>query len=181
MMRIPLFKVYRAFPELDRFPDEECERFVKRARRTQLKWMWIPLLTAPVVFVLVVIAMVAIGRYLDEELRQLSLWIDRTIGRVFPDGDYSVGELLIAGGALLAVTVGPWLGFAVPRDMVLRRAIAKRLDVAACNGCDHSLLGLPLLAEVERPAVRCPECGQVMVLEEIGLTAEDVIVREERA
>lgn len=26
-------RIYRAFPELDRFPDEACERFVRAARR----------------------------------------------------------------------------------------------------------------------------------------------------
>lgn len=30
-MRIPTHKIYRAFPELDRFSDEECERMMVRA------------------------------------------------------------------------------------------------------------------------------------------------------
>lgn len=29
-MRIPVSKIYRAFPELDSFTDEQCERFMKR-------------------------------------------------------------------------------------------------------------------------------------------------------
>lgn len=29
-MRIPLSKIYRAFPELDSFTDEQCKRFMKR-------------------------------------------------------------------------------------------------------------------------------------------------------
>ena len=33
-MRFPLDKVYRAFPELDPFTDEQCRRFVQRVRVT---------------------------------------------------------------------------------------------------------------------------------------------------
>ncbi len=32
-MRLPAFKVYRAFPELDRFSDEQCRRFMSAAKR----------------------------------------------------------------------------------------------------------------------------------------------------
>lgn len=36
-MRIPLNKVYRAFPELDQFSDEQCEVFVKRVLSVRIQ------------------------------------------------------------------------------------------------------------------------------------------------
>ncbi len=41
-MRIPFSKVYRAFPELDRFSDAECRRLVVRARveRAWFQLVW---------------------------------------------------------------------------------------------------------------------------------------------
>lgn len=33
-MIIPFSRVYRAFPELDRFSDDECDRFVSLAQRS---------------------------------------------------------------------------------------------------------------------------------------------------
>jgi len=39
-MRLPAFKVYRAFPELDRFSDEQCEGFVAAANRSGSGRAW---------------------------------------------------------------------------------------------------------------------------------------------
>lgn len=178
-MRIPMSKVYRAFPELDRFPDHECERFVRRARRRVLKWMWFPVLALFGSFAAIAFGSVMLATYASEAIRAIAQTIDRTIGG-WLEADFPVGDLIIAAAFLLALTIGPWLAFALPRDALLRRAIAKRIEIANCTGCEHSLLGLPLLGEVRDdqpgPAVRCPECGRVMVLDEIGLTPDDLIV-----
>jgi hypothetical protein len=179
-MRIPLAKVYRAFPELDRFPDHECERFVKRARRTQLRWMWLPVLALPVSLALAIASVALVASTLEAQIRAINHAADRVLGGAFEavlGSSVYPSDILMPLCVLLLISLGPWLTFAVLRDTLLRRAIARRLEIANCTGCDHSLLGLPLLEDHPKPAVRCPECGREMVLAEIGLTPEDLIAR----
>ena len=175
-MRIPVSKMYRAFPELDPFPDHECRRFVRRARRRVLAWMWVPVVGLLASFAAIVAIVVMIITHYEDELRTVSRWLDRCIGGVI-SVDYPVGDLAILVVFLLAITVGPWLAFALPRDALIRRAIAKRIEIAECTGCEHSLIGLPLLVGRADPAVRCPECGREMVLSEIGLIPDDLLAR----
>ena len=175
-MRIPLTKVYRAFPELDGFPDHECRRFVRRARRRVLVWMWVPVVGLFGSFAAIAAAIVAVNVHFRDQLRSLSRWFDRAIGGVIPV-EYPVGDLAVAAIFLFAITVGPWLAFALPRDSLIRRAVAKRIEIADCTGCEHSLIGLPLLTGRADPAVRCPECGRDMVLSEIGLIPDDLLAR----
>ena len=174
-MRIPLNKIYRAFPELDAFPDHECERFVKRARRRVIKWMWLPVISLPISFVLMVGALILIQIAAGAAVTATVQFIDGAIARWMPKSDFSLGEVVVAAAGLMLITLGPWLSFALLRDRILRRTIAKRIEIADCNTCDHSLLGLPLLIEEPRAAVRCPECGATAVLEDIGLTPDDII------
>lgn len=175
-MRIPLAKIYRAFPELDPFPDHECERFVKRARRAVLKWMWLPILALPAAFLVAVGLIGLVTWAMGGSLTPAISFIDRRIGGLWGAQGVSPGELTVLGWMLIMPTVGPWLAFAVSRDALLRRAIGKRLAVVSCTKCEHSLLGLPLLEKRPKPAVRCPECGTLLVLAEIGLTPVDLIV-----
>ena len=37
-MRVPGTKIYRAFAELDRFNDEQCERFLSVAQKPFWRW-----------------------------------------------------------------------------------------------------------------------------------------------
>lgn len=180
-MRIPLTKVYRAFPELDRFSDRECERFVTRARRRRLRWMWIPMLAMPVAFIAAIAFVVFVASTFEPQIRAINRFADRTFGGAFEailGTNIWPSDVLMPLTVLLLISVGPWLAFAVLRDTILRRLISKRLEIANCTTCDHSLLGLPLLAEHPKDAVRCPECGREMVLDEIGLTPDDLIARE---
>lgn len=180
-MRIPLSKVYRAFPELDRFSDAECERYVKRARRAQLKWMWVPVVAMPFSLALIAGLIFIITKTLDPTIRAIGRFADRALGGVFDavfGPDLFPSDLLVPGAFLLASTIGPWLTFAVLRDRLLRRAIARRLEITECTACEQSLVGLPLLADQPTAAVRCPECGAVMVLSHLGLTPADIIARD---
>ena len=176
-MRMPLLKVYRAFPELDAFPDHECKRFVRRARRLVLKWMWVPIVGLVGGLALMFGLLVFVTSSFRNQLSDLARWLDRLVGGLIPV-DYPVGDLVLAGAFLVLLTVVPWLAFVLPRDALLRRAIARRLEIANCTGCEHSLLGLPVLGGGGDPVVRCPECGREMVLREIGLTPEDLLVRD---
>ncbi|MEX2217696.1 MAG: hypothetical protein WD749_02965 [Phycisphaerales bacterium] len=162
-MRIPVRKIYRSFPDLDAFSDAECERFILQAT-SQRPWMlgWAVLVGAGlaalwlfVLIPLIVLAADAIGPKLTSD-----------------------AALAISGITLTTLAV---LGTLLPamwvRDTLLIRTIRDRIALARCPFCGQSLLGLPLLANSERETVRCPECGRVVILEEIGLRHAELIPR----
>lgn len=148
-MRIPLNKIYRAFPELDRFSDEQCERYVLQAMRISGRRRLVRhTLEASVgvgIFFLVLFAVASVS--------------PMTPGRGF-----------IVAYAVLLVAL-PIVGWLIARDQLLRQAIKARLTSARCPACDYSLLGLPVHGEV----VVCPECGEAIDLEHHGLTEADLL------
>jgi hypothetical protein len=162
-MRFPWSKIYRAFPELDGFPDEECERYVLQVR-AQGRTGCVPGMAG--ILGAIAFAVVAPPGY-GRLSAQAPLW--------FPS-DFSPLVLLV--GLVLAAAMPALL----MRDQLLIRAIRTRIDNARCTMCKHSLLGLPLLAgETAGPAVRCPECGSVIVLSAIGLLPGDLLPRAAEA
>jgi ribosomal protein S27E len=163
-VRIPLSKVYRAFPELDRFSDAECERYVLQVRiqhRSQLAAL--PILASALVAVLWCggLPLLVLGQ------RSVRAYLRRT---------QDLNDLGVAA-TVMTLCLSVALAGYLTRDWVVRRHIAGRIDNARCANCRHSLLGLPLLASHADDAVRCPECGSVMVLHTIGLTVDDLIPR----
>jgi hypothetical protein len=160
-VRLPVANVCRAFPELDPFTDAECERFVARVRaRRMILGFWAAAICIFLVWMLKIflggIAMVAL------ELAPRS-----------DDGGLALGVVL----SVLACSTSLIGGF-LARDVLLIRAIRRGVDNARCRNCNQSLLGLPLMPGGGRETVRCPECGQVTLLDEIGMTHAELIPRE---
>lgn len=162
-MRIPTRKIYRAFPELDQFSDEQCERFMQRLRVSGARN------TIPqAVFVAVTVVGLAIAcsassfvfAVLEDELQS------RRNGDVHSIYDFVV--LLIGFG--LPVFLG-----LIARDFTLRRhlklVINEKLDRIRCLACKYILIG----QVVHENQVTCPECGSVMPLDQLGIVAEDLI------
>lgn len=151
-MRLLTRRIYRAFPELDRFPDEACERFVRAARRG---------LAAKVVHascVLIVSLLAGIGasfaffrsiRFFDrwgDSLAFESVWL--TLGLI--------AWMLVLG------CIPVLMGLAA-RDRLLRRRVGQVLHSrGSCNVCRYSLLGLPVGDDLK---VACPECGSVVTVD----------------
>ncbi len=135
-MRLPLSKVYRAFPELDRFDDAACRAFVSDVSRQH--W-WSALQTA--IFSVVVAVLLALGGLLiiGTEMAQRQSVLTRW------------GEL----AGLIVVFVGPILFGMAMRDWWLRRRLQERIDASRCFACNYSLVGMP----AEEAGIRCPECG----------------------
>lgn len=160
-MRLPVRKLYRAFPELDPFSDEECERYLLQAY-AQRRVTGLPLLAGAQIWIVASAALLQFKSSLFPRLR----------GGVIPDLDL----LIITAGPMAAALV---TGFLV-RDWLLRRALARRLDSVRCTRCRQSLMGLPLLNTGDgRHAVRCTECGSVMWLAAMGLVPADLMARAE--
>jgi hypothetical protein len=152
---VPLSKVYRAFPELDRFSDQECADFVARARtRGRLVlWPWATALVLGVVWWF--------------GLRPIATW---AAAAMFSErtGDLTLLAAIL-GFFTLAVGTTGFAAFTV-RDAILRDLVRGRINTARCPACKHSLLGLPLVPGTEAESVRCPECGSVTALAMIGLS-----------
>jgi len=169
-MRLPTFKVYRAFSSLDHASDDECESYIRRVKANYspsreifpwamfaaalLAWptFWI---TAPLWFNLS--AYVPIPKSLDANIILLAV--------------SSVYIACISG--LLA------------RDGSLYFALKAELGRTNCRRCGQSLLGVPITTIGAEPDpannfIRCPECGKKYCLLEIGLTPRELVPLEKR-
>ena len=144
-MRIPLGRVYRAFPELDRFTDAQGEQFVRAACKRGWRRYFHRILV--VVFLLLgwvaASVMFAFGAFLLDRFvptlhrSDTAFWILATLSL-----------LLFATPIFLTLPVKDWL--------LLRRL---RLVIRArgtCPSCQYSLLGAMV---DDRDNVICPECG----------------------
>jgi len=156
-MRILTRRLYRAFPELDRFNDLQCERLMRRVHLDA----WARLLvrsSAAVVFVTAFVFVLALLNTTD---------VLAPAEKLFRDGD-----ILFALLCLLAL---PAFIAALTRDAALRRflirAIRLRIDRVRCLGCKYILIG----QRCEDGAVTCPECGQINSLLALGIAEEDLM------
>ena len=139
-------RLYRAFPELDRFDDDRCRRFVKAARRSRiaraLHWSLIAISW-------VLVADLFFGTF---------LWAWFKLG---PRGDGTgfQGPWTIAYYITAAIisSLSAFCAALLIRDVLLRRRISRVIrDRSRCLKCGYSLLDLPIDAA---DLVACPECG----------------------
>jgi hypothetical protein len=173
-MRLPLFKVYRAFRELDYLPDAECERVVRLARTKRSAWLeGAPWLLA----ILAILAWPLFWLYLLAEfgLSGLSRFVPVSTER-------EINFILLAVTTIVVAAVVRF----VTRDLLLWHALRAEIDQARCPKCAQSLLGVRIQylgIDVGVPGksfVRCPECGANHNLLELGLTPRDLIPYELR-
>jgi len=157
-MRIPGTKIYRAFGELDRFSDEQCERFLAAAMRPTtrrvLRW----------------VVCGGVG---------LAAFVACVLGMVLFDTLMPRGQR-ISENALLVLVLTPTVvgvfAVALMRDVLLRRRMRCVINNrSSCTGCGYMLLGLPVTAA---STVACPECGAVSEVDpamgELGVAADGV-------
>ena len=156
-MRLPISKIYRAFPELDRFDDDACEVYVERAKARNRLRTSCGGAVAGVVFVVFAGAamwlMILLSIHLPRGPRT-ELWNLALIGTEF-------GVLTLLGCVFSFLT----------RDYFLRRLLRWELQGVRCPDCNYSLLGL----RIDDGKVTCPECGEVRDFEAMGLTAQDLL------
>ncbi len=152
-MRMPMSKIYRAFPELDRFSDEQCERFVERANR----WKAMPVQN------MLLVIFLFIGYFVI--IPAMSVLMNALV-MVFIQDDlrsrYYESDLFIA--MKLAVAFGGvFIGLLLMRDRLLLGRIRRVLSRSShCNSCDYNLLGLPVSSH---NTIKCPECGHVTIVD----------------
>ncbi len=158
LMRLPRTEVFRAFPELDRFSDEECRAWLRRAWRAQRWRLTLGSLGGAALALGLAAGMFVLGGML---VSRLGLTGSRAEGRTL------AGAML---WAVLTVLPAGLTMFAI-RDWSLRRAVRSQLSSTRCPGCDYQLLGLP----VREGAVTCSECGQRITPAELGVSLEDLM------
>lgn len=164
MLRIPRSKIYRAFPELDPFSDEDCAHFMQRARSQGGfdGWVSLALYGSAAVILIVLFSLIAV-------------MFGRLTGLFRPQLAKADAEYLAIAAILFLVGALPTFGGLITRDIVyrrlMRRAINLQLDRIRCLECRYSLLG-----QIAHDGfVRCPECGVVVSLRRLGLSADDLI------
>ncbi len=140
-MRLIRKQIYRAFPELDRFTDEQCVRFVGAAnsswRVRGLRW--------------VVVAAIGIAAVIGGLVA-----CDYTLREYDPNINKAMTPFLAAGLFAAICFVGMVLAL-VSRDVLLRWRVRRVIMLCgSCAKCEYSLLGMPVGADEQ---VTCPECG----------------------
>lgn len=145
-MRLVTRKIHRAFPELDRFSDEQCDRFVQAARGGR--------------FARVArgVAMVLLALGLGWLLPTLALALFlKALGPSVLTPQVARDQGDIVGFTAFALFVLSPITLLLFRDVLLRIRIRRILRAhSVCTRCDYRLLGLRL---DEHNAVVCPECG----------------------
>lgn len=163
-MRLPLTKVYRAFPQLDIFSDTECRRYVSRARADHRLTGWLVGLGMAVI----ALPSFMLGFYVAFNVVEPLLF-----GAASRQGE--IEWLLTVGGVWITIfSCGMVLAFLL-RDRWLRWAVRSKIDTSRCTGCKYALLGLPIEGDTGNPFTICPECGERNSLKSAGLSAEDLL------
>lgn len=156
MLRLPLRRIYRAFPELDRFKDDQCAQYVSRALRDLGCFYYIlPPLAVAILFCACLVLLVAFFRHGGTAILGLSQSVVLTVSII-------VGVPLIGG----------FLARDYLLHFMLRRHVRSKVERSRCPTCKYSLLGQRVVNDL----VRCPECGQSTTLQALGLgSAEELI------
>ncbi|MCC6677554.1 MAG: hypothetical protein IT436_10455 [Phycisphaerales bacterium] len=137
--------IYRAFPELDRFEDERCARFVRAAGRGF--WKHVRGYTV-----------MAVGGALVAGLLYLLEWAGIAVVKALGvRGSIESWPYWIMFLAVIVPLAAGLLAAMWTRDLYLRRRIRRVLRTrGVCTGCRYSLVGLMVGADNR---VVCPECG----------------------
>lgn len=136
-MRLPLVKLHRAFPELDRFTDRECGGMIHRV-------VW----NRPVLMILASVAALAAWFVVVAPMSLATVLLSRTQHFVRYDIE------LVAVGLLVNIGLGTLAALLV-RDAFIRMMVREWVSSTRCLRCRYSLLGL----HANGDEVQCPECG----------------------
>ena len=152
-MRLPKDKIYRAFPELDQFSNEQCERFVYRAGRGRTSIAHRLVLLAMTGLIVVILIPLELG---------FVVVCDNYLYSFFE------GNNNMLPAFFLALFMGVWLlldflCLLIIRDKLMIRRIRQVLAKSSqCHSCGYSLLGLPVSS---LSSIQCPECGHITIVD----------------
>jgi hypothetical protein len=151
-MRLVARKIYRAFPELDRFSDEHCELYVRRAYGSWLFQIWAGVVCATVFCMMFALCGAVLVTFVVPQRRG-------DVAIVWP------ASIVIATVLLAA----PFLTALLARDQLLLDRLRRQVGKARCLRCEYSLLGQRMIDGI----ITCPECGQRASLADLGLRSPE--------
>lgn len=145
-MRLLTRKIYRAFPELDSYDDEQCRRFIRSARGG----LWRQGIVG--------IGLLVVGAVLVVASLAAALWVGDWLEKHTSVRRGAVGDFYLLALTIPVAGLGP-LAVIVLRDLTLRLRVRNVLRTRGfCPQCRYSLIGLSVSANA---TVSCPECGTV--------------------
>ena len=165
-MRVLSRKLWRAFPELDQYDDEVCQRYLARARATNGNQY------DPFLILIAVIAAFAFSIWISSSHHWFLRWI-----AAFITNRKQPGAMLETFIDLFVFVSGIWMPYVagfLARDRLLHRSLKKHLGGAICPNCRYSLVGLGLHGPEGAKRVTCPECGHEAALTILNLTEADI-------
>jgi len=169
---IRITRFYRAYPEFDRLSELECRALAIRARVERGDAAWFIPLAAGLLLALV---SAAFG-YMIALLVLTAAGAGGGKGRAPVAGSTAAANMrplelaLLGGVALLGLAVFGAVFVIVRRQLILR-TMRRLIARALCPFCEFSLVGLM----PSQGRVRCPECGEVVVLAEHRIHEDDLI------
>ncbi len=155
-MRIPTNKIYRAFPQLDRFSDEQCNLLMRRVKVQGGGYVMIHTLAVSIFLVVLLIMTVLVFRMpLPDWLAHLAKNLDILIRLI----------IIFTVPAIVSMAV---------RDRVFRRHLINAIEIQVERvrrpQCQYILIGLTPVNDT----VTCPECGRTTDLRSLGVTPQDL-------
>lgn len=159
-MRLISRKIWRAFPELDRYDDQVCRLYVRHAKRLKNAWKGVLLILATLFVALVVWVVL---------LRLNVGYIEKITAA--NHGDYAP---IVITAATTGLFWFPVLCALIVRDLWLRFCIRSHLRTSNCARCGYNLIGLTILGENDSRFVVCPECGIRTALNTGHITESDI-------
>lgn len=156
-MRIPLYKTYRAFSELDDLTDAQCELLMRRVQLQRgVTFAWT---------LLAVVLFFSLSFIIFHLLQEIDI----------PVHIMNRHATWVFAGGFVAVVGAPLGVIVCVRDVVLRirlkRAIQYEVDRVRCLSCRYILIGQ--VAYDGR--LDCPECGSTFSLKQLGITEGDLL------
>lgn len=153
-MRVIVRQLWRAFPELDPFSDQQCRLFLRSARRTRRHMLrGNGLLASAFVLSLLMVGGVTFALFYHMRDGEVSWWPQ-------------TWRVLVSGGGFAVAA----FGLLRLRDRTLRRSVLHLFATrGSCEACGHAMSGLPIPDD----GLRCPECGHRKALLEVERTLDD--------
>lgn len=153
--RLPVKHLYRAFPELDTYSDEQCQRFMRASRGGFAR----TIVHAAIILAITIAGFIGGSLFLIWFISSTTQNVPiMNLGRPAPLWQAILYTILI----IATVALGPILGFLARDFLVIDRIRWILRSRGLCPTCRYSLVGLAVDAESR---VLCPECGNTTAVD----------------
>ncbi|MBC7771807.1 MAG: hypothetical protein H7210_04885 [Pyrinomonadaceae bacterium] len=159
------FRYYQNQPGLTTLTEIEVEHLVELAKNRREDALWvIPLLWNIALWIVVMVPVIWLALMMQRAGMPGTAWTVSAPG----------AKVIVALAACVMIVVSAefWIWI---RRLLIMRSIQFLINKATCPVCDFDLHGLRVADDA---MVRCPECGEVILLKEHGLTRRDLSLEE---